>query len=307
MALPSNMVVACLVSLMLREQVPSAFLLAWLGAIATVNIVRYALIRKARLARLNETSPDAFLRRSWFGASLAGLTWAVLPVVCDTILGQHPSLLLFILSGLAAGAVALGSAHAPTATAFAIPLLTATIIGRLSIGDYENLLFGFVAAFLTLMLARSSLIAQRDFCEASSTKHSANALAEALRIANETTAANATMLQRLANHDSLTGLASRGAFAKGIEAHLAQASGRGSSLLMLDLDHFKLINDTLGHGAGDGVLVEVAVRLRSVLGDEPLAARLGGDEFAILVGDQHPPEEVARVLLEAIASPLMIG
>lgn len=306
-ALPSNTVVASGVGLMLWENVPSAFLLTWLGAIGTVNVGRYALLRKARLSNLVEHSPETLLRISWIGAFAAGLTWAVLPIVCDTILEQHTTLLLFILSGLAAGAVALGSAHAPTAIAFALPLLTATIVGRVSIGDYENLLFGFVAIFLTLMLARSSLIAQRDFCEASSTKHSAHAMAEALRIANAKTEANAAMLQVLANQDSLTGLASRGAFARGLETHLTQASSRGSSLVLLDLDHFKLINDTLGHGAGDGVLVEVAARLRSVLGEDPLAARLGGDEFAILVGERHAPEEVARVLLDAIASPLMIG
>ena len=193
-SLPSSTVVASVIGLMLWDHVPSAIVLTWVGAIATVNVGRYILLRRARLSNLVERNPETLLRISWIGALVASLTWAVLPIVCDTILEEHTTLLLFILSGLAAGAVALGSAHAPTAIAFALPLLTATIVGRVSIGDYENLLFGFVALFLTLMLARSSLIAQRDFCEGSSTKHSANALAEALRIANATTEANAAML-----------------------------------------------------------------------------------------------------------------
>jgi diguanylate cyclase (GGDEF)-like protein len=93
----------------------------------------------------------------------------------------------------------------------------------------------------------------------------------------------------LASHDMLTGLANRLSF----EAQLAQTiithteSGKKFSVLMADLDHFKPVNDTYGHAAGDAVLKEVAHRFRGRLGHNDFAARLGGDEFVFLCRDEE--------------------
>ncbi|KMO28280.1 diguanylate cyclase [Methylobacterium aquaticum] len=85
-------------------------------------------------------------------------------------------------------------------------------------------------------------------------------------------------IAHMAHHDALTGLPNRVLFHR----RLAAAAAAGTGLLCLDLDHFKLVNDTLGHPAGDALLREVAERLRACLGADGLVARLGGDEFAIL-------------------------
>ncbi len=87
-------------------------------------------------------------------------------------------------------------------------------------------------------------------------------------------------IAHMAHHDALTGLPNRVLFHDRLAE--AVAAGTGLGLLCLDLDHFKLVNDTLGHPAGDALLREVAGRLRACLGPEGLVARLGGDEFAIL-------------------------
>ncbi|MCF4126015.1 putative bifunctional diguanylate cyclase/phosphodiesterase [Methylobacterium sp. SyP6R] len=87
-------------------------------------------------------------------------------------------------------------------------------------------------------------------------------------------------IAHMAHHDALTGLPNRVLFHERLAE--AAASGTGLGLLCLDLDHFKLVNDTLGHPAGDALLREVAERLRACLGPDGLVARLGGDEFAIL-------------------------
>ncbi len=87
-------------------------------------------------------------------------------------------------------------------------------------------------------------------------------------------------IAHMAHHDALTGLPNRVLFHRRLAE--AAASGAGFGLLCLDLDHFKLVNDTLGHPAGDALLREVAERLRACLGPGGLVARLGGDEFAIL-------------------------
>jgi len=94
-------------------------------------------------------------------------------------------------------------------------------------------------------------------------------------------------IEQLAYHDSLTGLSNRRLFTENIQALLAQAERqqRRFALLMIDLDRFKHINDTLGHDAGDALLIAAAERLQSALRASDRIARLGGDEFAILLDD----------------------
>jgi diguanylate cyclase (GGDEF)-like protein len=91
---------------------------------------------------------------------------------------------------------------------------------------------------------------------------------------------------RLARYDQLTGLPNRTLFIERLAEHLRQAEGRdeGTAVLLLDLDGFKEINDTLGYGTGDAVLCEIGARLRSALGsrDQAFAARLGEDEYAVM-------------------------
>ncbi len=92
-------------------------------------------------------------------------------------------------------------------------------------------------------------------------------------------------LREQATHDSLTGLANRWLLVERLEAALAEPQGRrrGVALLLLDLDDFKEVNDTLGHEAGDSLLVALGDRLRDELADCDTVARLGGDEFAVLL------------------------
>jgi diguanylate cyclase (GGDEF)-like protein/PAS domain S-box-containing protein len=95
----------------------------------------------------------------------------------------------------------------------------------------------------------------------------------------------AAELRHMAEHDSLTGLANRRTFGAALSRELARERRYGGeiSLLMVDLDDFKGINDTLGHAAGDLVLQRVADTLRERLRETDLAGRLGGDEFAVLL------------------------
>lgn len=115
-------------------------------------------------------------------------------------------------------------------------------------------------------------------------------------------------IERLAYTDALTGLPNRRCLYSLGDAALAGANGTlgKASLLYLDLNRFKAINDTLGHDAGDSVLVQVAARLTTCIGPGETLARLGGDEFAVLLpsGDVTRAQTVAEQMLLQLAQPL---
>lgn len=102
--------------------------------------------------------------------------------------------------------------------------------------------------------------------------------------------------------DALTGLGNRTLLLDRLEHRLARAdrSGAPVTVLFLDLDRFKLVNDSLGHGVGDQLLVAVAERLRTCIRDGDVCVRLGGDEFAILVDAEADAEAVARRIIAAV-------
>jgi diguanylate cyclase (GGDEF)-like protein len=106
--------------------------------------------------------------------------------------------------------------------------------------------------------------------------------------------------------DSLTGLASRSLFVTRMETALDASRPGGAAVLLVDLDRFKVINDALGHVAGDGLLVAVADRLRECLRTGDTAARLGGDEFAVLlpeIGGAEAAVPAARRIVTALREP----
>ena len=106
----------------------------------------------------------------------------------------------------------------------------------------------------------------------------------------------------MAHHDALTGLANRAAMAQEIEDAAARHRRWGDqfSVLLLDLDRFKDVNDTLGHAAGDELLREVAGRLKAFLRESDVLARLGGDEFAIIQAGGTDQREAASTLADRI-------
>ena len=106
----------------------------------------------------------------------------------------------------------------------------------------------------------------------------------------------------MAHHDVLTGLPNRLSIMEKIEDAIARHRRRGDSfaVLLLDLDRFKHVNDTLGHAVGDELLRETAVRLKASLRDTDVLARLGGDEFAIVQDRESNQREAASALADRI-------
>lgn len=119
-------------------------------------------------------------------------------------------------------------------------------------------------------------------------------------------------LDFLAHHDALTGIANRLSFRENVGRAVDHAAATHEPLLlmMIDVDHFKQINDTYGHAAGDTALSEVASRLKTSIRKSDLLARLGGDEFVILchdIDDADTARQLAEKIIDAMTPPVPIG
>ncbi|MGC9268876.1 putative bifunctional diguanylate cyclase/phosphodiesterase [Acidiphilium sp.] len=112
-------------------------------------------------------------------------------------------------------------------------------------------------------------------------------------------------IAHLARHDSLTDLANRTEFNNTLSQWLSDDRQPGAALLCLDLDQFKAVNDSYGHGMGDSVLRAVAHRIRGAIRDRDVAARLGGDEFSIVLpsDDEFEATSVAERVIDRVARP----
>ena len=113
------------------------------------------------------------------------------------------------------------------------------------------------------------------------------------------------VLEHRATHDGLTGLVNREGLLRTLEARLR--AGDVSAVLFIDVDHFKETNDSLGHSAGDSLLVSLAERWQSLASDDVVLGRFGGDEFVAIVGHTADPDDVARAMRRLARTELDLG
>jgi len=140
---------------------------------------------------------------------------------------------------------------------------------------------------------------------------SSSTLCRAIRYAMERHRATQRITQ-LAHYDHLTGLANRGLFYERLNCAVARCNRNdmAMALMFLDLDHFKAINDTLGHECGDSLLKTVATRIKRCIREIDTGVRLGGDEFAVLLEQIISVEDVAAVaqrILQLLAQPIIVN
>ncbi|MGC7839918.1 diguanylate cyclase domain-containing protein [Pseudomonas wayambapalatensis] len=211
------------------------------------------------------------------------------------LLGQGGSLLRFLLSGLAG--------------ILFCSLLSAAVAIHLSrrlFGDIVRPLRGLASVAHAARRERSfdRRVPETPIAELNELGNDFNALLDELEVWQSHLQSENETLAHQASHDSLTGLPNRAFFEGRLNRCLRNAARQQDhlALLFLDSDHFKKINDSLGHAVGDEVLINIASRVRAQLREHDLVARLGGDEFAVLLTPLHSREDAQRIAEKIVAS-----
>lgn len=304
-----NLLNSLLLAVILWSSFPASRLIVWLAGILIVTGLRYGLYRAYRDQHRRGGRPAIDWRRGFLiGALLSGLVWGSAGLLLhhpDSF--PHQMFLLFALGGMIAGALPLLSFLPPAFTVFAIPAaLPITFQMALQDDRIHLTMAAMVVIFISAMMASSAQF-HRVFRESIE-----------LRLRLSSSLEEGEVLAQLARLDTLTGIANRRLFDEALDAEWKRALRNGTrlSLVMADIDHFKLYNDHLGHVAGDACLAMAAEAMATVArrpGD--LVARIGGEEFAFLLPNttledaqaiaEHVRDDVQALLIPHPASPIM--
>jgi diguanylate cyclase (GGDEF)-like protein len=270
----------------LLEFIPPATALAILVAMISVNVGIYLLFRTG----LNERFPDPSLTWLQTLVAIAVLMYAVYHFDNGRGLALMMSLVVLAFGTFrfntrefmtAAGVVLAGYAGVINVMMWVKPGVV-----NVWVEAYQWLTLAFVLPTFAVVGGRISELRQR------------------LRRTNDELSSALGMIQKMATHDTLTALPNRALFNETLIHAIGQAARhkRSLALFFMDLDRFKNINDTLGHGVGDRVLQEAARRLTAAVRTSDLVARLGGDEFVLLVEDFRDTADLADVAAKILAS-----
>jgi len=257
-------------------------LLTWLGAIALLSLGRLALVLAYRRRAPVPIEMIAWERAFVLTLIAISLAWGVGGALLLP-LGSlaHQAIIYFFLIGLAGGAVASYSAHPVACLVCLLSIMVPTTL-RFAWQDAVELR---AMAGAGVMYLIASIRATRNY---GAFWRRTFRLSWDLQQAHQ-------LAHRMARTDELTGLNNRRAFTEQCERALEQARryARPLALVMFDIDHFKTINDTHGHAAGDRVLQDLAGAILRTLREVDVAGRLGGEEFAVLLPETGGAEAVA--------------
>lgn len=283
--LASSVLIAFILAYAQRNSIPSYLLITWLYLVLMVNFVRFVITRHHKNNPGNDIKIiNKRLTQFRIGVIVSGFVWGMSSVLIyphnDM---QHQMFIIFILTGLAAGGVVSYSVDIVCAISYILMILTPILIRLFLDGTEMSYSMGMSGIlFLAFMLVSIRNI-NRNFLENITLRH------EAVEREEE--------IKQLAFYDPLTNLPNRRLLLERLDHALLKRarSGKRGALLFLDLDNFKMLNDTLGHAMGDLLLKKVAERLLRCVRESDTVARLGGDEFIVMLEDlSDVPEEASK-------------
>lgn len=282
---------ACILAFLLRHRAPVVELIAWLSIGLLITLARLVSYRRYRRTQAELLDVELWRRRLILGTGISGIFWgfagAVLFPSGDL---AYQVVITFVLAGLSSGAMTSYAAVRTSYFCFVLPAIVPVVL-RMALEHTE---IHYSMAVLTLLYLAVVLRAAVETNRMISSVLQVRAENVELTLA----------LHHDATHDSLVDLVNHREFNLRLHQVAKQAARQHQpyALLFVDLDHFKQINDTGGHAAGDETLRQIGHILKSQVRSGDTAARMGGDEFAILLQNCPPKraKEVAENILAAI-------
>jgi diguanylate cyclase (GGDEF)-like protein len=249
-------------------------ILIWLGVTNGLSLMRLGFYIKFKKLDAEEEVPAFWAHLSLVISAASGLTWGAVAIWLfpenDFI---HQVFTAFVIAGMCAGAVTTLSPMSSSAFAFILCAILPVIVRFYQTGTDINYAMAAMAFLFAVMVLSTSRKLNHTIRESLLLRHE-RVLAE-------------EKIHYQAHYDSLTKLPNRRLLIGRLKQEIARSERHRhiGAVLFLDLDHFKTINDSLGHAVGDVLLKQVALRISQRMRDEDTAARLGGDEFIILLSE----------------------
>jgi len=306
LSVAAGFILAIVAVLVLWDHVDHLAASTWLAGHVLIGLLRlafygrYLQLRTARFTRLLRLLPWVRV-----GNLFSGLWWGVaITLLYDRASLVNQLFLVFVLAGVTAGSATSLAPDRRGALLFQASVLLPLAL-RLAFTD-DAIHHGMAA----MVLLYSGFQCVSVFRISAQNSQNIELRLQAVR-REQVLFASESRFRRLAQRDALTGLPNRYALQSTLPPLLAaaQLSGERLALLYLDLDDFKDINDTRGHGSGDQVLMEVARRLRACLRPEDIIARVGGDEFIVVSRDatsRTQLDQLASRIGSSIAAPYLL-
>lgn len=269
-------VAVLIVAAMVWTPATSHLVAIWVATTLLVAAYRLQTLRRFRRMSVEERIARAE-RLHWnyiFGAALGGVSWGLLAILLwDSSSFQLGVLIVIAIAGLCSGSIVTLAAFSEASIVFISMAMGLLGLRFVLEGGSESYAMAVLTVVYMVLVGSYAVRASKTLVEGLEMK--------LLRSRAEDT------IRRQALYDELTGLPNRRLLQDRLTQSVARAKRhqQRAALLFLDLDHFKRVNDSLGHSVGDELLVEIARRMRALLREEDTAARLGGDEFVALLAD----------------------
>lgn len=293
----ANPLLAAFVAMVYWEQANRTVLIVFVSSMAvlwTPAVLSWRRLRKrARPARVTAGNE----RRAMLFSGTAGALWAFAAAALFPVGGPaEQAALVMLLAGLCAGSVAFFSSSPAASIAFYLPFMLTLFVQAVTFAPDGGVLPASIGMFIVcaLIFTRTSW---NQFVENVSVLVDRDRLLQEAKESSVQLELTLSRMSDLAMVDELTGLKNRRSFFDAIEPVIAASRRRGKpvAVALLDIDHFKDVNDTYGHAAGDSVLRDLAKRIEDTLRQEQIVARIGGDEFVVLLPDTTPQQALVAI------------
>ncbi|VAW51003.1 diguanylate cyclase/phosphodiesterase (GGDEF & EAL domains) with PAS/PAC sensor(s) [hydrothermal vent metagenome] len=294
LTLTAILVNSAIISFILWDVVAHENILFWFFAVNIFSVVRIVIYKSFNALDPEQKIPDCWQPITFITSIISGSLWgstAIFLFPANDI--AHQVFLAFVLAGMCAGAVTTLSPFKSSSYSFILLTSIPLIISFLLESSEIVFSMAIMSLLFTGMLLITSKNLNRTIRESLTIRHQ--------RLIDEKT------IHYQANYDMLTDLPNRRLLSERLN-HEIKRAGRHhhfGAVLFLDLDHFKTINDSLGHAIGDELLKQVALRIKNRIRNEDTVARLGGDEFIILIPEASDEMTTASNNAENIATEIL--